>query len=60
LFALCNFVKHYNAMLQWLREVIPRVYDGDFTGVRVREMSIRLIYKIQHCTGDPVFRGSRT
>jgi hypothetical protein len=55
--AVCNFMKHYDAMLQSMQEAMPRVYDRDFTDATVTEISTRLVYEIECCQSQPIFIG---
>jgi hypothetical protein len=42
-----NFDKHYEAMLQSMREAVTKIWEKGFSDVRMREISTRLVYDIQ-------------
>jgi hypothetical protein len=46
----CNFVEHYHAMLQSLRESFRRIREEGFTDERVREISTRLVFDLVCCS----------
>jgi hypothetical protein len=48
--AMCNFVEHYQGMLQSLREAFPRIREKGFCDVRVREISTRLVFDLVCCS----------
>ena len=47
--ALCTFMRHYDAMMQALREAFARVGDPEFNDVRLREISTRLVWDVGCC-----------
>ena len=47
--SLCNFKKHYEAMLEILRMAYPKLMDEDFTDLRMQEMATALVFEITCC-----------
>jgi hypothetical protein len=50
----CNFRKHYEAMMQALRESMPLVLDSEFNDVRMKELATRLLFDVECCESDRV------
>ena len=52
--SVCNFMNHYSAMLDCMRLSFDHIANETFTELRLKELSIRLLYNIQCCEVDPL------
>ncbi|OHS97717.1 hypothetical protein TRFO_36003 [Tritrichomonas foetus] len=51
--SICNFQRHYEAMIESMRMIFPRIHDDSFTNRRMQEMATALVFEVQCCEVPP-------
>lgn len=52
--SICNFMNHYEMMLECMRLSFPRIDEPSFNDLRVKETSVSLIFDIRCCQDNSI------